>query len=1010
MERNFLSLSEKKKSSSMPFYKTIKTFLLCFFGFNIVFSQNFPSRNYTSANELPNNAVRSLLIDSNNFLWIGTENGVVKKENDVFKYYFEEDGLALNSCWAIAEDENRKLWFGSYGEGVSIYDGFKFEVISEEEGLVHNEITKLFSHGEQMYVGTSDGVSIIDINSFQVLSLKTPLEKELFRVQDFFEYRKQIYVVTYNSGIFKIEEEIGKPGLKKVNDHKFIYSVFVDNDSIYSSNKGFFNKSTLADYLDDNGPSSGKKSGSSIIWDYVKGNEQKIFTAAWGIFDNTGGIFELAGNKMVSRASEFNIPSTEIIALAYDPQFERLYAGTKDAGLFEVSLHPQIKFHKIEAEEILGFAKTDSIHALLLNDGIILRGAGIEHSISLHRFKKWQEHYVLNTKLPLPEHKNDFYELNYSAVAENIEFYDIKASGGVFWVNTSIGIFGIEGSGELQRYLPLHSEEINFTPAGELIETNPYGGVRVYNDLDSFEYTHYNKEDPQIPTMVVNSLQRGDKTYFLSIFSGLYVWENNGFRSYLGDGIWAAKKLKHITPLGDNLAISNEFGDVFIVNDEETFTILEKIPRSRIRGNSIGFLRQFNNFLIIGTEKGLNLYKAGRHIFLDKEQGLEQPFWKAAVDENILFIGSENGYYTLDLKTITETEAQVDQLKVQGVFINNNKTSLKPFDPREQIKLAYNENTILIKFGTNAHPYPNKLRYQYRLNSNENWSLPSSESEVFLPFLPTGNYAVDIKVLDESTGLSYSQPLLKLAILPPFWKTWWFLLLVAAIIFLGVYVLYRIQIKQTREFEEQRRLIQKRFEETKMEALLAQMNPHFIFNAMNSIQYYIMESDIDNATIFLGDFAKLIRLNLDHCTRQSIMLADEIEYLHSYIRVENTRFNNAIKVIFEIDPQIDTYDVQIPTMILQTFVENVFVHAFPASISNPTMKVSFKLVLEGVLECGIEDNGIGFSEGSTNRLHESKGVSLVKERLALLGYDVEEALEIISSRNKGTSITLRLRS
>ena len=223
-----------------------------------------------------------------------------------------------------------------------------------------------------------------------------------------------------------------------------------------------------------------------------------------------------------------------------------------------------------------------------------------------------------------------------------------------------------------------------------------------------------------------------------------------------------------------------------------------------------------------------------------------------------------------------------------------------------------------------------------------------------------------------------------------------------------VYSIYKYQIIQTQKFEEQKGLIQKRFEETKMEALLAQMNPHFIFNAMNSIQYYIMDSDIDNATIFLGDFSKLIRLNLDHCTKPTILLIEEIEYLQSYIRVENTRFNNAIKVVFDIDPSIDPYEVEIPTMLLQTFVENVFVHAFPPGVANPTLKVSFKLLSEAVLQCKIEDNGIGFSHHSTNKLHESKGVTLVKERLTLLGYNVEEAVEIFSEKNKGTSITLNL--
>src|SRR5690606_27398168 len=123
----------------------------------------------------------------------------------------------------------------------------------------------------------------------------------------------------------------------------------------------------------------------------------------------------------------------------------------------------------------------------------------------------------------------------------------------------------------------------------------------------------------------------------------------------------------------------------------------------------------------------------------------------------------------------------------------------------------------------------------------------------------------------------------------------------------------------------------------------AQMNPHFIFNAMNSIQYYIMESDIDKASVFLGDFAKLIRLNLDHCTKPTILLTEEIEYLQSYVRVENIRFNNSIEVNFDIDPAIDIYDVEIPTMILQTFVENVFVHAFPAGVADPSLKISFKM-------------------------------------------------------------------
>jgi hypothetical protein len=993
----------------MPSCKIIKFFFLFLLWFNFAFSQNYLSKNYTAANELPNNAVRSLLIDSNNVLWIGTENGVVKKENDVFSYFFEEDGLALNSCWAIAEDNNNKKWFGSYGEGVSIYDGYKFKVISEKDGLIHNEITKLFSSEEYMYVGTSDGVSRIDINNFKVHSFILPPRDGLFRVQDFFKYKDQIYVVTYNSGLFVILNNNNRPSLEKVNDHQFIYSVLADKDSIYSSNKGFYTKNSLMDYVKEDFSPSEKRLGASVIWDHAKTGDNRIFAAAWGIYDSDGGIYELVEDEMISRSSEFDVGSKEVISLAYDPNFEKLYAGTKDAGLFEIALNPQVKFNEIKGKNILGFAETKNTSAELYNDGILLKEAGHEQKISLLQLKKWQENYVSNSRLPLPQHQDGFYELDYSIKAQDINFYDIKVFEDVFWLNTNVGIFAIQGSGDLLRYLPLHSEEINFTSSGNLIETNPYGGVRIYKDLDAFEYIRFKQKDSRTPTMVVSSLRQGNKTYFLSVFSGLYVWENNDFKSYLKNGIWNEKKLKHITPLGDHIAISNEFGDVFIVNDKASFKILKKIPRAKIHGNSISFLEQYKGTLIIGTEKGLTLYKNNRYIFLDKEQGLEQPLLSARVIQNTLSIGSKDGYFTIDLDEVSDTKALVDQIALEEIFINNKKTSLYPFGHEKTLNLSHEENTILLNFSTNAHPYPHKLKYQYRLNEKENWSLPSSKPEIFLASLPAEKYDVDVKVLDESMGLNYTQSLLKLVIFPPFWKTWWFIILLMSVVILGIYSIYKFQILQTRKFEEQKGLIQKRFEETKMEALLAQMNPHFIFNAMNSIQYYIMESDIDNATIFLGDFAKLIRLNLDHCTKPTILLIEEIEYLQSYIRVENTRFGNRIQVNIEIDPAIDQYNIEIPTMLLQTFVENVFVHAFPASIKNPRLNISFKKLSEDCIECHIKDNGIGYSQNPANKAHTSKGVTLVKERLTLLGYCMEDAVQINSEKNQGTTILLKLR-
>ncbi|APU68772.1 hypothetical protein C723_2089 [Christiangramia flava JLT2011] len=946
-----------------------------------------------------------MFVDSTNTLWIGTDNGIVSKKNGVFESYFEEDGLALNSCWAISEDIFQNMWFGSYGAGISIYNGTEFRIISENDGLVHNEITKLFPYGDFMYVGTSDGVSRINIKNYKVSSWDYSETDDLFRVSGFFEYKDQLYLTTYKTGVYSVAEDENTLRLKKINDRKPIYSVFVKNDSIYSNQKGYSTKEHLAKYLQQNASENTEQLGKSIIWQQVQTKNDKMFAGAWGIYDTSGGIFEIDGEKFVSRAADFNVNSNQVYSLEYDPELDKLYIGTLDEGLHEINLSQDVSFHPLPGK-VLGFTRTKFSSATLSSQGLQIIGK-TSNTISLKRFKEWQENYVSKNSLNLPKHEDSFYELDYETPAEEIRFYDIKVFEENYWINTNIGIFAVGNSGKLKRYIPIHSEEINFTQDGKLIETHPYGGVRVYTDLNAFDYHYYSPEDPATPTMIVNSFRNEEETYFLSVFSGLYKWRNDRFISYLNSDIWPEKQLRHISPIGDKLAISTEFGDIYIVNDHKSFEILKKIPRAKIQGNTISFLSSYKEYLIIATEKGLTFLNNEKQIFLDKEQGLNQPLLATELFKNHLFVGSEGGFYILELDRILEAERKINELKLTEIRINNNEKSLKNLSSKNELEFDHDENTVLIKFATNAHPFPDKLRYQYKLHPKEKWSLPFSKSEIFLPFLSSSTYDIQVKVTDYSTGTKYHQKLLNLAIKPPFWKTWWFYLLIIAGITLLILSIYRYEIRKNKRFESQKSLIQKRFEETKMEALLAQMNPHFIFNAMNSIQNFILENNVEKASEFLGDFAKLIRLNLEYCTKPKISLEEEILYLKSYIKVENTRFNDSVKVNFHVDPDIDTYEVEVPSMLMQTFIENVFVHAFPPKIKNPTLNISFNELDSGSIECRIQDNGIGYENASENSSHQSKGTSLARERLAFMGYN-NQSLQISSNKGKGTLVILIL--
>jgi sensor histidine kinase YesM len=969
-------------------------------------AQKHHSTHYTAADVLPNNTVRSLLLDSQGVLWIGTDNGLVKKENNRFTSFFEEDGLAQNNIWTIKEDSNEQLWFGSFGGGVSIFDGHEFKVITKKEGLVHNDVTTLFLFNNFMCVGTYNGVSLIDINTHKIFSA-VPITVKPFKISSFFTYKNQLYCNTVWTGLYQIQIEKEKIKLSSINKQQNSIAFFQDKDTVYNSQIGFFTKTTLKNYISSN-TFSANKWGHSILWDYVKDAKNRIFAAAGGLYTNDGSLFEIVDNQLISRAEDYNIESKNLLALAYDKRFQKLYVGTGDQGLYEVLLEDAIKFTTTASTSILGFDSTTNSQIFLTNDGLHIDYPQQKIHISQQQFKDWQQHFITTTKKPLPKYEDYFYEIDYQTPAKDLKFYDLKKHQNQLWINTNIGLYALDVSGNLIQYLPVHTEEFNFTPEGELIETNPYHGLRIYQSIKDFTYRYYDEKEANTPTMVVNSLQKGHKTYLLSIFTGLYVWKDGQFTSYLKNNIWSESKLRHITSLGNHLAISTEFGDVFIINDNDDFKVLTKIPRAQINGNTISFLNQYQGFLLIGTEKGLTIYKDQQFIFVNHEQGLLQPFTAASVKDHILFIGNKNGYYRVNLDAFIQPKKRIHALKLSELTVNNEAFPISQLTNDGIVRLAYHQNTIKLHFTTNAHPFPDKLSYQYRLNDENEWSAPSTISEIYLTHLNVKKYKIQVKVLDQSTGFSYTQNLIQLNISSPFWKTWWFILLMIGLIFGVAYSLYRYQLHQNQQFEAQKSLIEKRVESIKLEALLAQMNPHFIFNALNSVQSYIMDQDIKNASFYLGEFAQLIRKNLEYCTQPTILLVEELDYLKSFIGLENLRYQNKIEVHFEVDPQLDIYEIEIPSMLFQPFVENVFVHAFPPRILNPILHIHFKLLSPLLMECVITDNGTGIVKTATdNQLHQSKGLTLVRERLQLLGYS-EDTLCITSVKDQGTIVDIQL--
>lgn len=199
--------------------------------------------------------------------------------------------------------------------------------------------------------------------------------------------------------------------------------------------------------------------------------------------------------------------------------------------------------------------------------------------------------------------------------------------------------------------------------------------------------------------------------------------------------------------------------------------------------------------------------------------------------------------------------------------------------------------------------------------------------------------------------------------------------------------------------------VTKQVAELRLMALRSVMNPHFIFNCLNSIQYYIMENDQLNAVTYLSTFSKLIRSVLNNSVNSRVRLGEELEMLSHYVQLESLRFEKRFDCVVDVDPSLDLETIEIPSMLIQPYVENAILHGLCNKKEKGRLKLSLKMREESLL-VEIEDNGIGREAASKikqldRKSHRSMGTALTEERLKLINADGRATVEIVDLENNG---------
>ncbi|MCB0397479.1 MAG: histidine kinase, partial [Flavobacteriales bacterium] len=400
-------------------------------------------------------------------------------------------------------------------------------------------------------------------------------------------------------------------------------------------------------------------------------------------------------------------------------------------------------------------------------------------------------------------------------------------------------------------------------------------------------------------------------------------------------------------------------------------------------------------FLWIGTNQGLNRFDAERwkkdgtidirhYGFEDGFLGVESNGPDAWVDKDgKIWFGTVNGLirYDSDERRYNSEETLPHitgfQLFYKDTFLVNN------------LELPYDQNNITFHFQGICLTHPDAVRYRYMLRGYEKkWSPPTTERKARYSNLAPGTYTFMVQSTNNEGVWSSQIARYEFEIDTPFWQKWWFIMLSGGLTILAVYAFVRrritIQRKRQREATEQEIKVATQ----ELKALRAQLNPHFIFNALNSIQHFVLNHHDDSAGKYLNKFARLMRRILSNSEKSLVTLAEELDALNLYLELEVLRFEDKFTYCITLSPEIKTDYFEIPPMLIQPFIENAILHGLVPRGGGGKLEINIDLK-EDVLQIHIIDNGIGRKKaqelklGSSRKEHRSMGMSLSRDRVEI---------------------------
>lgn len=955
------------------------------------------SKNYQTGEGLPSNYLYAVFQDSKGYIWVSTDVGISRFDGQNFTNYNSSQGLPDNEIFSLCEDRKGRIWFATLnGKAGFIYQGVLYNEQNTEllrQCDARGLIIRLFEmeDGRMAYCGvyktmlidlengrvehrnTDTGVVVtwanpgneiggaahyfgrIQPGGFEAIAPMPVLTQTIQGIT-----HGDTLLISSNRSIYFFERYTGKllqvaPVLEEGNQIIFLKKI---GKKLWIGTR---NGAIRMDY-----PSLKKeitylkdRSVSGILEDREGGLWFTTFEE---------GLFYVPDPAIVHYGPEDGLPYKRIICLSRDAQ-KRLWMGMEGSAYAVYdgqTIRSDVIFqHNVTNKNIRNIRHFTDGSTLVIGKAGVLLLRGTEKKLILHRAT----------------------DLNIDPL-------------GVYWAGLN-GLFKIPPALVAQK--TLHVQKPLDIP-----DAHPFYGIPAISNLRGFKVekiafdeqnitwagTHNGLfrigPDGQEARVLAHSIKDMEfdpvqqKLWVLSESKGLFVMQQGR--------------------LVDSISIRNQYGEVIcrdLCRDEQGQCWV---------GTANGLFCVQN----IGGGMRLANFRGVLGIGWDKINAVE-------VMDNHVFIGKDDGLLVIPQQILLQSPPSPPPL-VTTVRINQ---QIQTTGKDRTVDMAYGAGSLSIAFEGLSYREPQYLRYRYRLNGLDSvWRETSNEAIEYASLRP-GTYVFEVFTINGAGESSVQAASVRIRVRPPFWMQGWFYMVVAGLLTCSIffyikwrenrlrkgYETERIWIENSREKAE----LQRKNADLKMLALRLQMNPHFIFNALNTIKGYYGQEKWVEANAFIGKFARLLRLNLDY-SDALIPLEQEVELLRIYLQLSQIRYPGKIHFRLVMAPEIRPMETLIPSMLLQPFVENAVIHGLAPKSGPGDITLDFSLTGEELVVV-VEDSGVGRAAAAHLKLrdpHKPLATQITLERLQLLRKSGHEtpALEITdlyeNGQAAGTRVVLRL--